>query len=89
MAQLHADSVLVLIGVSVGLVAMLYAVRAQARLRNAAWLLLGVELGQGVIGYVQYFLHVPPLLVGLHMLGACLLWLAALHVLAQTARSDR
>jgi hypothetical protein len=24
---------------------------------------------------------VPPLLVGLHMLGACLVWLAALQVL--------
>ena len=36
---------------------------------------------QGVIGYTQYFLHVPPLLVGLHMLGACLVWLAALQVL--------
>ncbi len=31
-----------------------------------------------MIGYTQYFLHVPPLLVGLHMFGACLVWLAAL-----------
>ena len=42
---------------------------------------LGVELAQGVIGFAQYFLHVPPLLVGLHMLGACLVWLAMLRVL--------
>jgi cytochrome c oxidase assembly protein subunit 15 len=34
-----------------------------------------------VIGYTQYFLHVPPVLVGLHMLGACLVWIAALRVL--------
>ena len=31
--------------------------------------LLIVELAQGVIGYVQYFLGVPELLVALHMLG--------------------
>ena len=34
----------------------------------------------GALGYTQYFLHVPPLLVALHMLGACLVWLAALRV---------
>jgi cytochrome c oxidase assembly protein subunit 15 len=83
MAQLHADSVWILVGATVGLVAVFYAVHAADRVRRAAWLLLAVELGQGVIGYVQYFLHVPPLLVGLHMLGACLLWLAMLYVLAQ------
>jgi cytochrome c oxidase assembly protein subunit 15 len=83
MAQLHADSVMVLIGVTVGLVAVVYAVRVADEVRRAAWLLLAVELGQGVIGYTQYFLNVPPLLVGLHMLGACLVWLSALYVLAQ------
>lgn len=82
LAQLHADSVWILVGVTVGLVAVAYAVHADAVLRNAAWTLLGVEMLQGAIGYTQYFLHVPPLLVGLHMLGACLLWLAALLVLA-------
>jgi cytochrome c oxidase assembly protein subunit 15 len=93
MAQLHADSVMVLIGASVGLVALCYAVHVADVVRRAAWLLLAVELGQGVIGYTQYFLHVPPLLVGLHMFGACLLWLAALYVLAlvepRAAAADR
>ena len=42
---------------------------------------LGVQV---VIGYTQYFLHVPPLLVGFHMFGACLVWLAALRVLLTT-----
>jgi heme a synthase len=80
LAQLHADLVMVLIGLTVGLVALALALRS-APLRQAAGLLLGVELAQGAIGYTQYFLHVPPLLVGLHMLGACLVWLAALQVL--------
>lgn len=82
LAQLHADSVWLLVGATVGLLVAGYAIRAGAQLRGAAWTLLGVEMLQGLIGYTQYFTHVPPLLVGLHMLGACLLWLAALHVLA-------
>lgn len=80
MAQLHADVVMILIGLTVGLVVLVRAVRVGPGLRRAADVLLGVVLAQGVIGYTQYFLHVPPLLVGLHMLGACLVWLAALNV---------
>jgi cytochrome c oxidase assembly protein subunit 15 len=79
LAQLHADLVMVLIGLTIGALAAGYALRV-APLRRAALVLLGIELAQGVIGYTQYFLHVPPLLVGLHMLGACLVWLAALWV---------
>ena len=83
-AQLHADTVMVLIGLTVGLVVLVYAVHAAEAVRRAAVVLLGVELAQGIIGYTQYFLHVPPLLVGLHMFGACLVWLAMLYVLLQT-----
>jgi cytochrome c oxidase assembly protein subunit 15 len=79
--QLHADLVMLLIGTTIGLVALAYAVPAAAALRRAGWLLLAVELGQGVIGYTQYFLNVPRGLVIVHMLGACLVWLATLNVL--------
>jgi cytochrome c oxidase assembly protein subunit 15 len=85
LAQLHADLVMVLIGLTVGVLAVAAAVHATP-LRRAATLLLAVELAQGVVGYTQYFLHVPPLLVGLHMLGACLVWLGVLSVLL-TARA--
>ena len=84
MAQLHADVVMILIGLTVGLVVLVYAVHAAEAVRRAAVVLLAVELAQGVIGFTQYFLHVPPLLVGLHMFGACLVWLATLQVLLQT-----
>ncbi len=83
MAQLHADSVMVLVGLALGLVAVAYAVRAAEPVRHAALVLVGLVLGQGVIGYTQYFLDVPPLLVALHMLGACLVWIAALRVLLE------
>ena len=79
-SQLHADSVMVLIGLSVGLLALVYALRANSSVRRAVAVLFAVELAQAAIGYTQYFLHVPPLLVALHMLGACLLWIAALRV---------
>lgn len=82
-SQLHADGVMVLIGLSVGVLALAHALRLPEALRSAARVLVGIELAQGVLGYVQYFLHVPPLLVALHMLGACLVWLAALRVLLQ------
>jgi cytochrome c oxidase assembly protein subunit 15 len=80
-AQLHADAVWVLVGLTVGLVVLLHVTGAGAAARRAAWVLLGVELAQGVIGYVQYFTHVPAGLVVVHMLGACLVWIAALRVL--------
>jgi cytochrome c oxidase assembly protein subunit 15 len=80
MSQLHADAVMLLIGATIGVAVLLKVTASDRRLPRSAWVLLAVELGQGLIGFVQYFAHVPPLLVGLHMFGACLVWLAALDV---------
>ncbi len=33
-----------------------------------------------MIGYIQYFAGLPPVVVGLHMFGACLVWIAAVYV---------
>jgi cytochrome c oxidase assembly protein subunit 15 len=51
--------------------------------------LVGVELAQGVIGFVQYFLHLPALVVGLHMAGACAVWLAVLTLVDVTFATPR
>ncbi|AYA19326.1 heme A synthase [Streptomyces alfalfae] len=40
-----------------------------------------VLLAQGAIGYVQYFTDLPEVLVGLHMFGSCLVWIAVMRVL--------
>ncbi|GAA4012304.1 COX15/CtaA family protein [Streptomyces plumbiresistens] len=40
-----------------------------------------ILLAQGVIGYVQYFTDLPEVLVGLHMFGSALVWIAVLRVL--------
>jgi heme a synthase len=78
-AQLHADLVMLLIGLSVALL-----IFAPTGLRRPAAVLVGVELAQGAIGFVQYFTGLPVLVVGLHMAGACAVWVAALAVFAHT-----
>ncbi|GGM61493.1 cytochrome b561 [Micromonospora sonchi] len=80
-SQIHADLVFLLVGLTVGLWLALHAVGAPASAVRAARTLLLVELAQGVIGFVQYFTNLPVLLVGAHMLGSCLVWLATLSVL--------
>jgi cytochrome c oxidase assembly protein subunit 15 len=40
-----------------------------------------ILLAQGLIGYVQYFTDLPEVLVGLHMVGSCLVWIGVLRVL--------
>jgi cytochrome c oxidase assembly protein subunit 15 len=71
-SQLHADSVFLLLGLSIALLVALYATDSPGRIRRAARDLLAVQLGQGVVGYVQYFTDLPVALVLLHMLGAVL-----------------
>ncbi|MDP5182446.1 COX15/CtaA family protein [Blastococcus sp. BMG 814] len=72
-SHLHADAVFLLVGLTVALLVALYATDSPGRVRRAARDLLIVQLAQGVVGYVQYFTHLPVLLVLLHMLGAVLI----------------
>jgi heme a synthase len=83
-SQLHADSVMLLVGLTVALYVALRAMRADPRLVRATGILLIVELAQGVIGYVQYFTGLPIVLVGLHLAGACLVLIAAVRVVLAT-----
>ncbi|MDT3396067.1 COX15/CtaA family protein [Streptomyces sp. B1866] len=79
--QVHVDLVYVVLGLTGALWFALRAVRAPAAPRRAVLALLAVLLGQGVIGYVQYVLHLPEVVVGMHMFGSCLVWIAVLRVL--------
>lgn len=79
-SQLHADLVMLLIGMTVALWAALLAIGAPSRVHRAALTLLVVELGQGLIGFVQYFTDLPVLLVGFHLLGATLVQVSAWRV---------
>ena len=77
--QLHADFVFLTLGLTIGVLVAARLVAADAVDRQAQVLLV-LALGQGVIGYAQYVTDLPVVLVGLHVLGACLVWIAALRV---------
>jgi cytochrome c oxidase assembly protein subunit 15 len=68
-SQLHADSVVLFLGLCLGLY---FAVRAAGLSTLALRCLLGVLVLQGSIGFVQYATDLPIVLVGVHMLGAAL-----------------
>ena len=76
-SQLHADLVMLLIGLSLALWVALKAVSGPSR---AAGILVLVEAGQALIGWTQYFTHLPVVLVGAHLAGACLVLVAACRV---------
>ena len=78
--QFHADFAMVTIGLSLAMVFVLMAVDAPGGPRRRAREFLLVLLSQAVIGFAQYFTHLPELLVGIHLLGAALVWLAVLRL---------
>lgn len=74
---LHADSVIALISLTFGCWILVKAIEKDATKELAAQkigLFLAICLGQGLIGYTQYFTGVPELLVGAHLLGSTLVW---------------
>jgi heme a synthase len=72
-AQLHADLVFLLVGLTAAMLVALYATDTPDRVRRAVRDLLVVELAQGLIGFVQYFTQLPIALVLAHMAGAVLI----------------
>ena len=79
-SQLHADSVMLFLGLLIALVVALRATDAGAAAQRRSGELLAVALGQGLVGYVQYFTDLPIVLVAAHVLGACLVWIFALRL---------
>ncbi|GAA4097389.1 heme A synthase [Nocardioides kongjuensis] len=78
-------------GVSVGvLVVLTLSLLLVARRHGDRWVatfagvLLGVELAQGLLGYVQFFTDLPEILVGTHMLGAALVAAGLARVVVTT-----
>ncbi|WP_241003164.1 COX15/CtaA family protein [Streptomyces sp. CB01881] len=89
LAQFHADLAFVSVGLAIAVLFVFAAVKTPPAARARARELLVVLLLQGVLGFVQYFTEVPEILVGLHMLGATLTWIAALRIpLALRVRTD-
>jgi len=71
---LHADFVIILSVVTIILWLLTKQLKGVIHRRNN--ILLLIILMQGVIGYVQYFTGLPELLVGFHLLGSTLTWIA-------------
>jgi cytochrome c oxidase assembly protein subunit 15 len=79
--QLHADLVVLFVGLTVGLIIALRATDAPREVLRRAMALLGIALAQGLVGGAQYLTDLPVALVGLHVLGAALVWIATLRLL--------
>lgn len=79
-AWLHADSVLLFLGLTVGLLVAARVSNAPVALTRRTSILLGIAVVQGFLGYSQYFTGLPELLVSLHVLGAIGVWVAVLFV---------
>ncbi len=75
--RIHSLSVWLLL-----LVTFFYFRTSDLPYRAKRWLIIFTILAfaQGAIGYIQYFLGVPELLVGFHLLGSVLVWIAAWRV---------
>jgi len=78
--QLHADIGWLITGLVLALVAGLRFSRAPRRAMRLGWMLLGMILVQGAVGYTQYFTGLPAGLVWVHVTGAVLIWIVALRL---------
>jgi cytochrome c oxidase assembly protein subunit 15 len=86
-AQLHADTAMVLVGLTVALVFAVRLAGATVEARRMSMLLVAAVLAQAGIGFTQYFTGVPVALVELHIAGATTMWVVTLRLwLATTHR---
>lgn len=81
MARLHSSIVLVAGVVVLAELLLLHRSGAPDAVQERGRLLLAAMVGQGVIGYTQFFLHEPAALVAVHVLGATVVWSATVWFL--------
>ena len=72
---IHAALVWLYLGLTTGLLIALVATCAPKHVTRQAWIVVGVCIAQGFVGYTQFFTGLPWGLVAVHVLGACLLWI--------------
>ena len=70
------------------LLTLFYYLQSDHRYETRRWLgiFFFISLAQGSIGYIQYIQGVPELLVGTHLLGSSLVWIAAWRVRLSVVR---
>ena len=79
-ARVHSALVWATLLATLGLALRLRGTSHRRVLDDALSLFVLAALVQGGVGYVQYALGVPAGLVGLHVLGSVLVWIAALNL---------
>ena len=83
---LHADAVIALLGVSL---ALLVLSEISPETKRRVKLFFAVTLVQGLIGYLQYVLGLPELLVIVHVLGSTLVWIASWRIWLSITTAER
>ncbi len=89
MVRTHSIVVLVAGAVLLWLLYVLWKDDAPAAIQDRGRAVLAAMVAQGIIGYTQFFTHLPPLLVGIHVLGAAVVWSATLWYFHGTSDHDR
>ena len=79
-AKIHGSAVVLLVLLTLSLVVKARELEKSLFKRRVS-IALGITLGQAAIGYTQYFTKLPVLLVGCHIAGATLLWIAIIRLL--------
>ena len=83
---LHADAVIALLGVSL---ALLVLSEISPETKRRVKIFFAATLGQGLVGYAQYVLGLPELLVIVHVLGSTLVWIASWRIWLSLTTAER
>ena len=83
---LHADAVIALLGVSL---ALLVISEISPETKRRVKIFFAVTLVQGLVGYAQYVLGLPELLVIVHVLGSTLVWIASWRIWLSITTAER
>jgi len=83
---LHADAVIALLGVSL---ALLVLSEISPETKRRVKFFFAATLGQGLVGYAQYVLGLPELLVIAHVLGSTLVWIASWRIWLSITTAER
>ncbi len=78
MTRIHAEIALVTAAFLLVVLWVLWRSNAPAAVQDRGRWLLVIMAAQGIVGYTQYFTHLPALLVGIHVFGATTVWGATL-----------
>jgi len=87
-AQLHADLVMLLVGLALALAVAVTASGAGHAVRTTTRVLIGALAFQAAVGFAQYFDKLPIGLVELHLFGSAVIAAAATAVVVSITRDE-